>query len=316
MNPLVSIIVSTYNQSGFVLDNLNSIRAQTYQNIELIISDDCSIDNTVEICRNWIKNNKERFVRTKLITSPVNTGVPGNFNRGLKEAHGEWIKVIAADDALVASAVEYVILHLEANPNVEVLFTQVEIYLEKFSPENSLGIRPNNSNLLSIYSSTVTPDIQLEYLLKGGGYHYTPGFFIKKSIFSEVGFYDEVYTMTEDIPFFIKLALNGKKVHYAPVLTTMYRKHENNFTNRRNYVLPRYMLQIYTAVYDASKKYGKYKFIITNYWHKKIVKAIFFLGNRGVFCSALDWFRLSFQPIRFINLINKLLHSKSAIGYK
>ena len=224
--------------------------------------------------------------------------------------------MIAADDALVEDAVENVINHLKNNSNVELLFTQVEIYMEEFSPENSLGIQPSNSNQISLYSSTVTPEMQLEYLLKGGGYHYAPGFFTKKSIFSEVGFYDEVYTMTEDVPFFLKLALNGKKVCYAPVLTAKYRKHNSNYTNRGDFVLPRYMLQIYTVVYDASKKYGKRKFIITNYWHKAIVKAIFFFGNQGVFCSVLDWFRLSFQPIRFYNLINKLQHKKSAVGFR
>lgn len=54
-NPLVSVIVITYNSSKYVLETLNSVAAQTYDNIELIISDDCSKDNTVEICRNWLK---------------------------------------------------------------------------------------------------------------------------------------------------------------------------------------------------------------------------------------------------------------------
>ena len=49
-NPLVSINVITYNSSKFVLETLESAKAQTYQNIELIVSDDCSTDNTVEIC--------------------------------------------------------------------------------------------------------------------------------------------------------------------------------------------------------------------------------------------------------------------------
>ena len=60
-NPLVSIIVITYNSSKYVLETLESAKAQTYQNIELIVTDDCSNDNTVEICRKWIEENKERF---------------------------------------------------------------------------------------------------------------------------------------------------------------------------------------------------------------------------------------------------------------
>ena len=99
-NPLVSIIVITYNSAKYVLETLESAKAQTYQNIELIVSDDCSIDNTVEICREWIEQNKNRFVRTELITIPENTGIPANCNRGVRAAQGEWVKLIAGDDML------------------------------------------------------------------------------------------------------------------------------------------------------------------------------------------------------------------------
>ena len=79
--PLVSVPVITYNSSKFVLETLESIKAQTYQNIELIISDDCSTDNTVELCQKWVEENKERFVRTQIITSDLNTGVSANGYR-------------------------------------------------------------------------------------------------------------------------------------------------------------------------------------------------------------------------------------------
>jgi alpha-1,3-rhamnosyltransferase len=67
-NPLVSIVVITYNSSSYVIETLESIKAQTYQNIELIVSDDCSKDKTVDVCKKWIEKNKQRFVRTELIT--------------------------------------------------------------------------------------------------------------------------------------------------------------------------------------------------------------------------------------------------------
>lgn len=72
-NPLVSIIVITYNSAKYVLETLESAKAQTYQNIKLIVSDDCSTDNKIEICRKWLEKNKGRFVRTELITVEQNT---------------------------------------------------------------------------------------------------------------------------------------------------------------------------------------------------------------------------------------------------
>ena len=104
--PLVSVLVITYNSAKFVLETLESIKAQTYQNIELIISDDCSTDNIVELCQKWVEENKERFVRTQIITSDLNTGVSANGNRGRDACQGEWIKGIAGDDLLMPNCVE------------------------------------------------------------------------------------------------------------------------------------------------------------------------------------------------------------------
>ena len=69
--PLVSVSVITYNSSKTVLETLESVKTQTYPNIELIISDDCSPDNTVEVCREWIEQNKERFVRIEILAAEV-----------------------------------------------------------------------------------------------------------------------------------------------------------------------------------------------------------------------------------------------------
>ncbi len=120
--PLVSIVVITYNSSKFVLETLESIRKQTYQNIELIISDDCSKDSTIDICRNWIEKNKNRFVKAELITVERNTGIAPNANRGLKVAKGEWIKFIAGDDMLISNCIDELILFIQKNDNLPISF--------------------------------------------------------------------------------------------------------------------------------------------------------------------------------------------------
>ena len=128
--PLVSVPVITYNSSKFVLETLESIKAQTYQNIELIISDDCSTDNTVELCRKWVEENKERFVRTQIITSELNTGVSANLNRAEAACQGEWVKGIAGDDLLMPNCVESCIKYISEYPNRHFIFGRLEAFNE------------------------------------------------------------------------------------------------------------------------------------------------------------------------------------------
>ena len=72
MQTLVSVVVITYNSSKFIEELLTSIADQIFSDIELIISDDCSKDNTLDICRDWLSKNENRFVRTELITFTKN----------------------------------------------------------------------------------------------------------------------------------------------------------------------------------------------------------------------------------------------------
>ena len=126
-NPLVSVGVLTYNSSKTVLETLESIKAQTYQNIELIISDDASKDNTVEICKEWVEKNKDRFVRCEILTVPENTGIPANVNRRIAASRGEWSKGIAADDALLPDCIENFINYVKEHPEAEIIFAKAKI---------------------------------------------------------------------------------------------------------------------------------------------------------------------------------------------
>lgn len=126
--PLVSVAVITYNSSKTVLETLDSIANQTYQNLELIVSDDGSADNTVEVCREWIEAHKQRFVRTELLVVEKNTGVSANMNRAEKACQGEWVKVIAGDDLLMPHCVETYIDYVKEHADAVCVFSKVEVF--------------------------------------------------------------------------------------------------------------------------------------------------------------------------------------------
>lgn len=120
--PLVSVAVITYNLAKTVIETLDSIYNQTYQNLELVISDDCSIDGTVELCKQWIAKNQSRFVRTLLIVSEKNCGTSVNLNKAEDQCAGEWVKPIAGDDKLVSDCIESCVRYVEENFDVSFLF--------------------------------------------------------------------------------------------------------------------------------------------------------------------------------------------------
>ena len=121
---LVSVVVITYNSEKYVIETLESIYAQTHKDLELIISDDHSTDNTVGICRQWCNLHKERFSDVEIIESAVNTGIAPNANRGYSLARGEWIKGIAGDDLLMPDCIEQYLAFCNRHPEYPIVFSR------------------------------------------------------------------------------------------------------------------------------------------------------------------------------------------------
>lgn len=108
--PLVSIVVVSYNHARYIRENLDSIKNQTYPNIELIVADDASPDNSVETFETWLKENN---YSAKKNFHQQNTGLATVLNECIEMATGKYIKLIAADDFLHSNAIEKCIQKLE-----------------------------------------------------------------------------------------------------------------------------------------------------------------------------------------------------------
>ena len=98
--PLVSVCIPTYNSQSFILDTIESVLQQSYQNLEVIICDDCSHDQTVEIIRSI------QDARIKLFQNETNLGIEGNWNKTLLKASGHYAKVMGADDILASDCIQ------------------------------------------------------------------------------------------------------------------------------------------------------------------------------------------------------------------
>ena len=111
INPLVSIITPSYNSSQFIVETIKSVQAQTYTNWEMLITDDCSIDNSVEI----IKKISEIDKRIKIFRLEKNSGAGPARNNSIKKAKGKYLAFLDSDDIWVSHKLETQIKFMEDN---------------------------------------------------------------------------------------------------------------------------------------------------------------------------------------------------------
>lgn len=216
--PLVSITVGTYNSSKYVLETLESIKAQTYQNIELIVSDDCSTDNTVQLCKDWVSRNEGRFVRAIVLESPINTGVSGNGNRARRACKGEWVKGIAGDDLLTPDCVMSFIDYAVSTSSYFV-FCRIDTF---GGDEDTVRIYNNQVFDYSFFEHEASE--QNRILIIEGNHIPAPGFFYNLSLLNAIGVYnDEEIPMMEDWPKWINITNAGYKLSFIDRSLVKYR---------------------------------------------------------------------------------------------
>lgn len=219
----VSVLVISYNSEKFIIETLDSIKDQTYKNIELIISDDNSKDDTVNLVNKWLEKNNTSFIKTYLVKSPKNTGISPNINRGLKQCSGEFVKIIAADDILMSHCIEKNLDYCTRN-NLKIIFSKVIEFKVVDNKKEFLNTKCHKK----IFE--LTPKKQLKKLMASNKI-YAPTAFYSMSVFNTIGLFDEIYPFLDDLPFYIKLITKGYKLNFLDIDTVYYRKSENSVQN-------------------------------------------------------------------------------------
>jgi len=119
--PLVSVIIPIYNGEKFLQSTLESVFAQTYSNIEVIVVDDGSTDNSSSIAKSF---PDVRYIGQK------NMGVSTARNRGIEFAAGDYIALLDADDLWDPKKIELQISYMEQNPDIDMTGTKTKNFLD------------------------------------------------------------------------------------------------------------------------------------------------------------------------------------------
>lgn len=129
---LVSIGVPVYNGEDFLREALDSLLTQTYENFEVLISDNASTDNTEQICREYVEKDR----RVHYVRNAENIGPARNYNRVFELAKGEYFKWAAHDDICAPTFLEKCVAVLDRDPEIVLSHTQVQMIDDRGDPVN------------------------------------------------------------------------------------------------------------------------------------------------------------------------------------
>lgn len=220
---LVSILVPCYNHEKFVADCIRSLIAQTYINIEVILCDDCSVDKSFRVIKEYEETMKKRFTRVVIMRNEVNRGVTKNLNGMLELAQGEYIKLIASDDMLAKDAIENLVAYAKLS-EADVVYSNMCIV------DNDCHYPVNNSEKLKTFY-TERPPVGRGLIgrIFANNFIAAPSVIFPKATFEKFGNFDEG-GMTEDLEYWLRVATEGK-FDYLDCCTVFYRLNESSLSH-------------------------------------------------------------------------------------
>lgn len=204
-NDLVSIILPVYNGSKFLKISLESILNQTYQNLELIIVNDGSTDNSHEIIEHYIELDS----RINYIKNNSNLGLPKSLNIGIEHSKGVFITWTSDDNIYYSSAISVMVSAL-VNSDLDFVYCDCDII---DNSEQKIGLLKTHP---------------IEHLIFGNIVFHC--WLHKRKLFDEIGSYDVDLVLIEDYDYWLRIAKRFKMLNINNVLYS-FRFHDSSLTH-------------------------------------------------------------------------------------
>jgi glycosyltransferase involved in cell wall biosynthesis len=220
--PLVSIIIPVYNAEKYIETSLHSALNQTWPNIEVIVVNDGSTDNSLAIINTFIN-------RGVIIITQKNQGASAAKQVGLSHANGDFIQYLDADDLIAEDKVEKQIDALVNNPNKVAVCRTVHFFTGDNPYTQNLS---ENDDFLKKFS-----DSPLQFLINMyGGYNLLGNmiqpnsFLTPRHLIEKAGPWNESLTLDDDGEYFCRVILQSEGIIYQPDVLNYYRKYQNHFS--------------------------------------------------------------------------------------
>lgn len=228
MLPQVSIIIPCYNASSFLAETLESILLQTYQNLEVVIVDDCSTDNSLTIAKQYEVQYPDKI---KVVQVPFDSHQGASYarNYGLQFTKGELINYVDADDLLVPDKIEKQVQVLRQYPNVSWVIANAH-YFHRSPKITNVSYTSQYKN---IKKGLHLHPYLFNYFIKD--FSITPCLMtvlVRREVIEQIGGWNNDFKMNfTDQVFYAKIVLNYD-TYIMDEVVAWYRQHENSSTNR------------------------------------------------------------------------------------
>jgi glycosyltransferase involved in cell wall biosynthesis len=199
--PLVSIICLCYNHEKFVVESLQAVVNQSYKNIELIVVDDCSSDNSVSVIKKWLLD----FPDIQFIVNEKNLGNTKTFNSAVKFAKGDYLIDLAADDILLKNCVALQIEKFQNSlfKNLGLVYGNCENIDEQGNFDSYYFEVDKNKNTIE---KRKTGDVYASVISTGKAICSVSAL-VKRAVFDALNGYDENLAY-EDLDLWIRISRN------------------------------------------------------------------------------------------------------------
>ncbi len=195
--PRVSVIIPSYNLSKYIGEAIESVLNQTYKNLELIIVDDCSTDNSVEIIQRYAKKDD----RIKFFKFGENKGACEAFNYGLRNAEGKYICYLGADDVFLEDKIEKQVEFLENHKEIAAVFGY-PIFID----EKGKVIPERKTYFGDLFKQENRERYEwLRYFFLNGNCLSHPSVMMRKTVYEDVGFLDVRFFQLPDFDLWIRV---------------------------------------------------------------------------------------------------------------
>ena len=237
--PLVSVIMSVYNGEKYLVQAIDSILNQTYQNFEFIIIEDCSTDNSLDILEEYAKKDS----RIKIIKKEKNIGIKGfieNLNLGISIAEGKYIARMDADDISLPERFQKQVDFLENNPEITLVGAQLNLINEQNKITGEAIAALQHRDIVK----RITSQIQL----------FHPVIMFRKDQNIQ---YREKFIYCEDYDLYLNLITQGKKLANINEKLLHYRILESSISRKGDNFVKKLMVEKALYFYKLRKENGQ-----------------------------------------------------------